>query len=430
MRTTTRTAVTLRRRHVGRLRWNAPALAAAMLATLATLIPSVSAQARPARGVDPHSSTTPTDFHAWTSLSDFVAGRTGGGATLSNRGGGALTLRPGSTYGTWTSPAYQPEFAITELVASWQAQTPKDSWVATQLSVRMGGQWSPWFTMGKWAFTTAGIQRTSVPGQNDRFGYISIDTYLSHSGSAAAAYRLREQLYGSWQARPTVGQVAAVAFDPQRPTYRPSRTTMTRTAELDVPQYSQETHHGEYARYGGGGEAWCSPTSTEMVVEYYGRGPTQKQIDSLPPNKVFDRHGRVDGSVDWAAIHTYDKNYDGTGNWPFNTAYASHYGLDGSVRQYDSLVPLEALIRHGAPTVVSIAWDNTSDNQRLHLDGADIDSTGGHLMVVRGFTASGDVIANDPASPTNKAVRHIYRRDQFEFLWLHASAGVVYVITP
>ncbi len=221
-----------------------------------------------------------------------------------------------------------------------------------------------------------------------------------------------------------------MALDPQRPIYRTSTTTMRQTVDLPVPQYSQETHHGEYARFGGGGEAWCSPTSTEMIVEYWNRGPTQQQIDSLPPNKVFDQHGRKDGSVDWAAIHTYDANYDGTGNWPFNTAYAAHYGLDGSVRQYDSLVPLEYWVKRGVPAVVSIAWDNKSNNPHLHLDGADIDSTGGHLIVVRGFTADGDVIANDPASPDNSAVRHVYQRKQFEFLWLHASAGVVYLIKP
>ncbi len=36
-------------------------------------------------------------------------------------------------------------------------------------------------------------------------------------------------------------------------------------------------------------------------------------------------------------------------------------------------------------------------------------------MVVRGFKADGSVIANDPASPNNAAVRHVYQRDQFEF---------------
>jgi len=91
---------------------------------------------------------------------------------------------------------------------------------------------------------------------------------------------------------------------------------------------------------------------------------------------------------------------------------------------------IEGWVKRGVPAVVSIAWNNKSKNQRLHLDGADIKSTGGHLIVVRGFTGMGDVIANDPASRDNAAVRHVYRRDQFEFLWLHASAGVVYLIKP
>ena len=32
-------------------------------------------------------------------------------------------------------------------------------------------------------------------------------------------------------------------------------------------------HAGEYPQYGGGGEAWCSPTSTTMVLAYYERLP-------------------------------------------------------------------------------------------------------------------------------------------------------------
>lgn len=402
---------------------------AALLVSLPLAV--VSIPAGPAGAAGPagtDTSTTPTDFHAWSSTHDFASGRTTGGATVVT--GGAITLRPGASSGTWTSPAHLPGFGVTELVSSWQADTPGVSWVQTDLSVRVGAHWSPWFVMGKWAFTTDAIERTSVAHQSNRFGYVSIDTYFAQAGTDASAYRLREHLVGNADSRPTVRQVAAVALDPQRATYQVSDTTMHRTVDLPVPQYSQETHHGEYARYGGGGEAWCSPTSTEMVTEYWGRGPSARDLRSLPPNKVFDRHGRADGSVDWAALHTYDWNYQGTGNWPFNAAYASHYGLDGSVRQYDSLQPLEYWVRRGVPSVVSIAWNNKAKNPHLHLDGADITSTPGHLIVVRGFTAQGDVIANDPASPDNQAVRHVYQRAQFEYLWLRASAGVVYLIKP
>jgi hypothetical protein len=130
----------------------------------------------------------------------------------------------------------------------------------------------------------------------------------------------------------------------------------------------------------------------------------------------------VDGTVDWAAVHTYDYHYQGTGNWPFNTAYAAHYGLDASVRQYADLRGVERWIKRGVPVVVSIAWNK--------MDGADIKKTNGHLLVVRGFTAGGDVIVNDPASPDDASVRHVYQRDQFEYNWLSASNGIVYVIKP
>ena len=65
-----------------------------------------------------------------------------------------------------------------------------------------------------------------------------------------------------------------------------------------------------------------------------------------------------------------------------------------------------------------------------------------HIMVVVGFTPEGDVIANDPASPSNDAVRHVYKRAQFENIWLrtkrHApdgsvadgSGGIAYIIRP
>ena len=50
-------------------------------------------------------------------------------------------------------------------------------------------------------------------------------------------------------------------------------------------------------------------------------------------------------------------------------------------------------------------------------------------MIV-GFTDEGDPIVNDPAAPSNDAVRRSYDRAQFERVWLEGSGGAVYVITP
>ncbi len=62
-------------------------------------------------------------------------------------------------------------------------------------------------------------------------------------------------------------------------------------------------------------------------------------------------------------------------------------------------------------------------------------------MVV-GFTADGDVIVNDPASSSNDVVRNVYKRAQFEQIWLRTkrtnasggvsggSGGIAYLIKP
>lgn len=361
-------------------------------------------------------------FHAWTTAAQFAAG-TFDGTTAAAVGDGAITLPSGATVGQWTSTVYKSLSPITEVVTSWQANTPPGSWVETDLSLYMSGHWTKWYVMGQWAFDESAIQRTSVGGQGDSDGYVSIDTWFADKkAGSASAYKVRSVLHSDGSAEPVLRQVAATASDQTKPSKTVSPTTMTSAIDLPVPQYSQEIHSGEYPQFDGGGEAWCSPTSTEMVVEFWGRGPTASDIASLPADPVFDANGRVDGSVDWAAVHTYDYHYQGTGNWPFNTAYAAHYGLDSSVRQYADLRGIERWIKRGVPVVVSIAWNK--------MDGADIKKTNGHLLVVRGFTASGDVIVNDPASPDDATVRHVYQRDQFEYNWLSASNGIVYIIKP
>ena len=68
--------------------------------------------------------------------------------------------------------------------------------------------------------------------------------------------------------------------------------------------------------------------------------------------------------------------------------------------------------------------------EKDELDGAGY-GTNGHLMVVAGFTDSGDVVVNDPASHLLKddaQVRTTYRRDQLENAWVPHSGGTVYVI--
>jgi len=200
-----------------------------------------------------------------------------------------------------------------------------------------------------------------------------------------------------------------------------SARTLTGAVVLDVPQYSQEIHVGDYPQYDNGGEAWCSPTSTSMVLGYWGRLPSASDY-AYVLSDLGAAHR--DPWVDYAARFTYDYNYQGAGNWPFNVAYAGRFGLTGAVTQLRSLAEAEQFIDTGIPLVISIAFGSG------RLDGAPIKSTNGHLMVIVGFDANGNVVANDPAAPDDATVRRTYDRAQFEQAWQESTGGIVYLIYP
>ncbi len=126
--------------------------------------------------------------------------------------------------------------------------------------------------------------------------------------------------------------------------------------------------------------------------------------------------------VDHAARYTYDYNYNGAGNWPFNVAYAHTFGLEGAVTQLRSLAEAEQYIKAGIPLVASLSFGSGK------LDGFPFKSTNGHLLTIVGFTASGDVVSNDPAALTDADVQRTYNRAQFEQAWMESTGGLVYLL--
>jgi hypothetical protein len=159
-----------------------------------------------------------------------------------------------------------------------------------------------------------------------------------------------------------------------------------------------------------------------MVVDFWGAGPSGAEtgwVTAAVPTET-------DPQVDFAARNVFDYTYDGAGNWPFNTAYAAARGLRGFVTRLRTLTEAEEFIAKGIPLVASVSFT------KGELKGAGY-GTNGHLMVIVGFTDTGDVVCNDPAShliPDNGEVRVTYDREQFENVWAPHSGGIVYVIHP
>jgi hypothetical protein len=318
--------------------------------------------------------------------------------------------------GSWTSDWIPVAFPFDELVASWNAETPPATWIKVEFQMRGDGRDTKFFTAMIWASGDGDIHRTSVAGQKDADGDVTVDTFKRAAPAPALdSYRLRATLYrraGS-TATPSVRMLAAMVSTPFKHEI-PSQFDGS-AIQLQVPTLSQEEHKGEFPEYDGGGEAWCSPTSTAMVLGFHGAEPSSNDVLAFPGPRYDEPH------VAYAARYTYDWSYRGTGNWPANVAYATRFGLDGFVTRLRSLNEAQRFIATSIPLVASITGE---------LPGFLFGKTNGHLLVIRGFDKNGDVITNDPAAKTHQRVRKTYGRADFERVWLGGSGGIVYVIYP
>jgi len=167
------------------------------------------------------------------------------------------------------------------------------------------------------------------------------------------------------------------------------------------------------------GRPWRSLVQPDLDSDgrrLVGGGPSPDELAWVAP-------GHVNPDVDYAARGTYDAGLRGTGNWPFNTAYAGRFSLSAFVTQLRSLTEAESFVRAGIPIVASLKPGVYGLDGYLFPGSAE-----GHLLVIIGFDETGDPIVNDPAAWSNATVRRIYDRVQFERAWLGGSGGIAYVI--
>jgi hypothetical protein len=329
-------------------------------------------------------------------------------------------------WAAWVSPQVETAFATTEVVPSWNGETPGDSWLLVEARTATDEEgrrrWSPWFTLARWADSDREIHPTSVPGQVADGARVVTDVVEARGGARFTAYQLRVSLLrrvGS-DARPTVRLVTAMAS--QVPPDAPEEVSGGGSAwgvELPVPPYSQQLHRGEFLHWDRGGRSWCSPTSTSMLLAFHDRLPAPREYDWVATHFP-------DRFVVQAVRHVFDYAFGGAGNWAFNTAYAGRQGVHAFVTRLRSLAEAETFIASGIPLAATVSFTEET------LTGAGY-ATDGHLLTIVGFTIDGDVICNDPAShsvASNDQVRVVFDRAEFERVWLEASGGVVYVVHP
>lgn len=295
------------------------------------------------------------------------------------------------------STSFESPFPADILIPSWNVSDK----AALTIEARPARPGSPapsrWYSFGSWALNTNLAPRSSVSSRGDVEGRVETDTLVLAEPARHWQVRLtfhrgdpRDDLQFlglCWSRRGTGPPVDSADFS-------------LPDLKLEVPVRSQ-------ADYPEGVQSWCSPTSTAMLLAWWG-----------------DRLGRPElrVPVPEVAAGVDDPGWPGTGNWPFNTAYAATFpGIRAFVTRLDDLAELEALLRARVPVAASVSY--------ALLKGAPAAERGdGHLVVVTGFAPPSEIRINDPGVRRDR-VQRLFAVANFIRAWRH-SDNTVYVLHP
>jgi hypothetical protein len=108
----------------------------------------------------------------FTTAQDFELGETYG-TVITSSANGEIVLEQNAVSGTYTSPIIKTS-PFQNMILSWNADTPKVSYIEIQGRVRTSNQWSGWLSWGKWssgAFTDEKGELT-LPGSAPKGGHL------------------------------------------------------------------------------------------------------------------------------------------------------------------------------------------------------------------------------------------------------------------
>jgi hypothetical protein len=216
-----------------------------------------------------------------------------------------------------------------------------------------------------------------------------IDIFLTSSPARHLDLRLRVRAddLGGVLAAPVF---ASVSLSDEQPSAEEPRATDR--IQLDVPALSQMDAPAAVRH------RICSPTSVAMVLAYWKR-PV---------------------GVEALAEELFDVRHDLYGIWPAAICAASRRGVDGYLLRFPSWAAAAWCLQRGLPVIASVRY------AAGELQGAAIEATPGHLIVLTGYEQD-MVFVNDPAAPTCAEVSRRYALADLRRVWL-GRTGVGYVL--
>ncbi len=294
------------------------------------------------------------------------------------------------------SPVISAAVDWDELVVSWNVRQAATASLTVEARPIVPHQTTKFYVLGVWSGDRARNPRQSLKDQRDDVGDVLTDTLsLKHP---AREVQLRLTFTGSDEAPLQALKFLGLSFLDTKSAAAPVAPNRAAWGHsLPVPEQSQMDFPG--------GAVWCSPTSTTMILRHWSSVLQQPALSNNVPA---------------VAAEVYDPNWPGTGNWPFNTAFAGGFdGMRAYVTRLGDVAELEDWIEAGVPVALSVSYNILKGKPRGKNDG--------HFVVCVGFTADGDVVVNDPGTKTG--VRRVFPRGAVVEAWAN-SHNTVYLIYP
>ena len=299
----------------------------------------------------------------------------------------------------WTAPWQMSDFAYTELIASWAATTPGDSWLEVEVRGRNSkGVTSSWDLLGRWTSGDKFVRRTTESPQSDDLAAVDVDTWKVRGGGGLVSL-----------AGPPLALPQARLHRPDRGRPRRDDEPSPRVSSVDVSTPGRRSAPSSTFRRT---RRWRTRATTRSGVAAARRGArrrrprwcsaTSTRCRRRTPTASCPRGIRRPGSTTPPARPTTRRTK------------ARQLAVQHRVRRparrrrlrHPAPVPARGgdVRRRGHPLVASVSWGAGE------LSGAPVSSSNGHLVVIVGFTASGRPVVNDPAAKTAAGVRHVYDR--------------------
>ncbi|MDL2325156.1 C39 family peptidase [Ruminococcaceae bacterium OttesenSCG-928-A16] len=336
-------------------------------------------------------------FFVLKSVADFAPGAfentaVEDGSIQLGRSGGSFILS-----GCYTSPGFHMG-AFLSLTPSWNAVTPPGTAVEMQARVAANGQWSRWFSFGKWS---PFIDRASLPAAQDEIAQIQAEDLLVVEGHAPAdTAQVRIFLYSDDASVSPKVNLLAASFRRLRPE-KEEETTGEKM--LEIPQYSCLVRDPSM------GGRIMSATALTMMMNRWGEDALPEEVARSMYDSGSGRYGNIAFLTAIAGAYGYE-------------CYTAHVGCNYLRQEVRRGHAVGVLLHYRAPALSEEGPGEVTREYAMlpELEDAVADSQG-HMAVLRGFVQKDGedfVVLNDPLARTNQEVLRKLPLKKFKDLYM------------